>query len=65
MGGNKDMVYFIRRFLKGQKQSGTQDIWSGDEPMTDSGFSTFSELFGEGKYLMCVKSRFKTSITLN
>jgi len=51
------MVYFIRRFLKGQKQSGTQDIWSGDEPMTDSGFSTFSELFGEGKYLMCVRGK--------
>jgi hypothetical protein len=51
------MVYFIRRFLKGQKQSGTQDIWSGDEPMTDTDFSTFSELFGEGKYLMCVRGK--------
>lgn len=51
------MVYFIRRFLKGQKQSGTQDIWSGNEPMTDTDFSTFSELFGEGKYLMCVRGK--------
>lgn len=51
------MVYFIRRFLKGQKQSGTQDIWSGSEPMTDTDFSTFSELFGEGKYLMCVRGK--------
>ena len=51
------MVYLIRRFLKGQKQSGTQDIWSGSEPMTDTDFSTFSELFGEGKYLMCVRGK--------
>ena len=51
------MVYFIRRFLKGQKQSGTQDIWSGDEPMSQDDFSTFSELFGEGKYLMCVRGK--------
>ena len=51
------MVYFIRRFLKGQRQSGTQDIWSGDEPMSDGDFTNFTQIFGEGKYLMCVRGK--------
>jgi len=49
------MVYFIRRFLKGQKHSGTKDIWTSDEPMTDGDFQQFTSLYGEGKYLMCVR----------
>jgi len=51
------MVYFIRRFLKGQRHSGTQDIWSGDEPMSDGDFTNFTKIFGEGKYLMCVRGK--------
>jgi hypothetical protein len=49
------MVYFIRRFLKGQRHSGTKDIWTADEPMTDEDFQQFASLYGEGKYLMCVR----------
>ena len=49
------MVYFIRRFLKGEKSSGTQDIWSADSPMNDDDFHQFTSLYGEGKYIMCVR----------
>ncbi len=51
------MVYFIRRFLKGERQSGTQDIWSSEMPMNDDDFTQFANLYGEGKYLMCVRGK--------
>jgi hypothetical protein len=49
------MVYFIRRFLKGERHSGTQDIWSSDMPMNDEDFEQFANIYGEGKYLMCIR----------
>ena len=51
------MVYFIRRFLKGERQSGTKDIWKGDEPLSEDDFSQLTSIFGEGKYLMCVRGK--------
>jgi hypothetical protein len=51
------MTYFIRRFLKGLKGSGTADIWTSEEPMTDDDFQSFARIYGEGKYILCVRGR--------
>ena len=51
------MVYFIRRFVSGIKGSGTSDIWTDEEPMTDDDFHNFARIYGEGKYLLCVRGK--------
>ena len=51
------MVYFIRRFVSGIKGSGTSDIWTDEEPMTDEDFHNFARIYGEGKYLLCVRGK--------
>lgn len=51
------MVYFIRRFISGIKGSGTSDIWTDEEPMTDDDFHNFARIYGEGKYLLCVRGK--------
>lgn len=51
------MVYFIRRFVSGIKGSGTSDIWTDEEPMTDDDFHNFARIYGEGKYILCVRGK--------
>ena len=51
------MVYFIRRFVLGIKGSGTSDIWTDEESMTDDDFHNFARIYGEGKYLLCVRGK--------
>ena len=51
------MVYFIRRFVSGIKGSGTSDIWTDEESMTDDDFHNFARIYGEGKYLLCVRGK--------
>jgi hypothetical protein len=55
--GEGIMVYFIRRFLSGIKGSGTSDIWKGDEPMSRDDFNNFARIYGEGKYIFCVRGK--------
>ena len=57
MCGLIGMVYFVRRFLKGTKNSGTTDIWSSEFPMNDDDFHNFARIYGEGKYLLCVRGK--------
>ena len=57
MRGLIGMVYFVRRFLKGTKNSGTTDIWSSELPMNDDDFHNFARIYGEGKYLLCVRGK--------
>ena len=51
------MTYFIRRYLKGLKGSGTSDIWTSEEPMNDEDFHSFARIYGEGKYVLCVRGQ--------
>ena len=55
--GERIMVYFIRRFVSGIKGSGTSDIWKGDEPMSHDDFDNFARIYGEGKYIFCVRGK--------
>ena len=57
MRGLIGMVYFVRRFLKGTKNSGTTDIWSSELPMNEDDFHNFARIYGEGKYLLCVRGK--------
>jgi len=51
------MTYFIRRFVSGVKGSGTSDIWTDEEPMNDEDFHNLARIYGEGKYLLCVRGK--------
>jgi len=51
------MVYFIRRFVSGVKGSGTSDIWTDEESMTDDDFHNFARIYGVGKYILCVRGK--------
>lgn len=46
------MVYFIRRYIKGQKNSGCSDVLTSEDPITNSEFVKHCYGIGEGKYIL-------------
>jgi len=46
------MPFFIRRYQKGVKQSGTKDIMTSDDEIPISTFVGIAESTGEGKYIL-------------
>lgn len=46
------MVYFIRRYIKGQKSSGCSDVKTSDDPISNADFVKFCYETGEGKYIL-------------
>jgi len=51
------MEFFIRRYVKGQKNSGTSDIYTSQHPVDREEFEDISNTFGAGKYLLCVRGK--------
>ena len=46
------MVYFIRRYIKGQKNSGCSDVMTSESEITNADFVDFCYKTGEGKYIL-------------
>ena len=46
------MVYFIRRYQKGVKGSGTKDLLSSETEITVPMFLQLAEMTGSGKYVL-------------
>ena len=46
------MVYFIRRYQKGIKGSGTKDLLSSETEITVPMFIQLAEMTGSGKYIL-------------
>ena len=51
------MEFFIRKYCKGKKGSGTQDIWSSESPLSNADFQSISNEEGVGKYLLCARGK--------
>lgn len=51
------MQFFIRRYLKGLKGSGTDDVFVSDDPISNDEFEDISHTTGEGKYLLCARGK--------
>ena len=51
------MQFFIRKYSKGRKGSGTQDIWVSETPISTSDFHKISMEEGVGKYLLCARGK--------
>jgi len=51
------MEFFIRRYIKGQKNSGTSDIYTSQHTVDRNEFEDISNTFGSGKYLLCVRGK--------
>jgi len=51
------MEFFIRRYVKGQKNSGTSDIYTSQHTVDRNEFEDISNTFGSGKYLLCVRGK--------
>jgi hypothetical protein len=45
------MIYFIRRYQKGVKGSGTKDLLSSETEITVPMFLQLAEMTGTGKYV--------------
>jgi hypothetical protein len=46
------MTYFVRRYLKGVKNSGTKDVVASEEEITLQDFISLAHQTGPGKYLL-------------
>ena len=51
------MQFFIRKYSKGKRASGTQDIWVSETPLSTEDFRKICKVEGVGKYLMCVRGK--------
>ena len=51
------MEFFIRKYSKGKKGSGTQDIWVSQSPISTKDFMSISAEEGVGKYLLCARGK--------
>ena len=51
------MEFFIRRYLKGLKGSGTSDVYLAKNPISKSEFESICSEIGEGKYNLCVRGK--------
>ena len=51
------MEFFVRRYTKGKKGSGTQDVFSSKKPITNKDFVDISKKEGSGKYLLCARGK--------
>jgi len=51
------MEFFIRRYIKGLKNSGTSDIYTSRHPVLREEFEDISNNFGPGKYLLCSRGK--------
>jgi len=51
------MQFFIRRYLKGLKGSGTDDVFVSDDPISNNEFEGISSTKGVGKYLLCARGK--------
>jgi len=51
------MEFFIRRYLKGLKGSGTSDVYLAKTPISESEFESICSEIGEGKYNLCVRGK--------
>jgi hypothetical protein len=51
------MEFFIRRYVKGKKNSGTSDIYTSEHMIGREEFEDISNTFGAGKYLLCVRGK--------
>ena len=51
------MQFFIRKYSKGKRGSGTQDIWVSESPLSTADFKSICKVEGCGKYLLCVRGK--------
>ena len=51
------MVFFIRRYLKGVKNSGTNDILTSETEINTAMFLQLAEMTGPGKYILGERGR--------
>ena len=51
------MQFFIRRYLKGKKGSGTNDVFVSDEIISLDEFEHMARSNGSGKYLLCMRGK--------
>jgi len=51
------MEFFIRRYLKGLKGSGTSDVFLAKNPISKTEFESICSEIGEGKYNLCVRGK--------
>lgn len=51
------MEFFIRRYSKGKKGSGTQDVLTSKTPIPTHDFVSISKKEGVGKYLLCARGK--------
>jgi len=51
------MEFFIRRYLKGKKGSGTDDVFISSTPLDRVTFLEISKENGYGKYLLCARGK--------
>jgi|TARA_R100000455_G_C6261090_1_gene116449 hypothetical protein len=51
------MQFFIRKYSKGKRASGTQDIWVSETPLSNQDFISICKEEGVGKYLLCVRGK--------
>lgn len=51
------MEFFIRRYSKGMKGSGTEDIWVSNEMPSTSQFHAIAKETGFGKYNLCLRGK--------
>lgn len=51
------MEFFIRKYAKGRKGSGTQDIWTSPSPISTADFRAIAQEEGVGKYLLCARGK--------
>jgi len=51
------MEFFIRRYVKGLKNSGTSDIFVSDALISNEKFEEICSKHGSGKYLLCIRGK--------
>ena len=51
------MQFFIRRYVKGAKSSGTSDVFVADNPISTDEFHHIARISGAGKYILCVRGK--------
>lgn len=51
------MEFFIRRYTKGMKGSGTEDVWISSEMPSTPQFHQIAKSMGDGKYNLCLRGK--------
>lgn len=51
------MEFFIRRYTKGMKGSGTEDVWVSSEMPSTPQFHQIAKSMGDGKYNLCLRGK--------